>query len=624
MDATPDWNRNRRRRLAGVATVALVGLALLTVPLYDVWEDVYRQGVVPVSTVVENAVPALLAIVPLGGAGLLYRSGWHERYVLDVARWCIASVCVAVLVMAWVLGIQWTIQHELKPVIVAADTVVAAGAAGVVIGMYSARSERRATEAEQERDRLSALLNNTTDAIATVSLEGERARIEGVNPAFVDTFGVERAAVTGEALGDVLETGAWERDSETFVERASRGESFESEVTRRAADGERSFLMRVIPVGKQRAYVAYTDVTERKELRREVAARNRMEYLHSVASEMAGTDGREEVYALALDGVLTTLDAAAVCLTLDGEAVAAEGTEGPIRADMTRTDLPEEGRSHLVGNERFNTVLVIPAGERGTVQVGANEPDAFDERDVKAVELLAANLGETIARLEREETVEEERERLEFLNRALRHNLLNGMNVVNGRAQVLRGRVEEGYDEHLETVITRTRDMIELVETMRSFMKVVAESEDHEPEPVALRLTLEEEVKKAADAYDADIRTGEIPDVSVCADELLGEVFENLLTNAVRHNDKEVPEVRVTVETDPESVTVGIADNGPGVPDEEKEDIFEKGIKGLQSPGSGFGLYLVNQIVEFYGGEVYVEDNEPEGAVFGVRLPRPE
>ena len=50
--------------------------------------------------------------------------------------------------------------------------------------------------------------------------------------------------------------------------------------------------------------------------------------------------------------------------------------------------------------------------------------------------------------------------------------------------------------------------------------------------------------------------------------------------------------------------------------------IFGKGSMGPESPGTGVGLYLVHMLVEQYGGEVWVQDNDPTGAVFVVELPK--
>src|SRR6056297_4013314 len=119
---------------------------------------------------------------------------------------------------------------------------------------------------------------------------------------------------------------------------------------------------------------------------------------------------------------------------------------------------------------------------------------------------------------------------------------------------------------------------------------------------------------------------------------MLNSVFRNLLKNAVQHNDKAVPTVAVSSEMKDDQIRIRVADNGPGVSDAAKEDIFGKGEKGLDSEGTGIGLYLVKSLVETYGGDVWVKDRESgdavanqlpetattEGAVFVVELPTVE
>jgi signal transduction histidine kinase len=111
-------------------------------------------------------------------------------------------------------------------------------------------------------------------------------------------------------------------------------------------------------------------------------------------------------------------------------------------------------------------------------------------------------------------------------------------------------------------------------------------------------------------------------DVAVAANELLEEVVENLLVNAVQHNDKPTPEVTVAVDADEETATLTVADNGPGVAPDMEAKLFDKGAKGFDSPGTGFGLHLVREIVEAYGGDVSVENLTPTGTKFTVTLPR--
>jgi len=101
---------------------------------------------------------------------------------------------------------------------------------------------------------------------------------------------------------------------------------------------------------------------------------------------------------------------------------------------------------------------------------------------------------------------------------------------------------------------------------------------------------------------------------------MLRSVFRNLLNNAVQHHDGDEPTVGVSAEVDDDWVLVQIADDGPGIDPDRREAVFGKGEKGLESEGTGLGLYLVYTLVDHYGGAVWIEDNEPRGSVFNVRL----
>ena len=137
----------------------------------------------------------------------------------------------------------------------------------------------------------------------------------------------------------------------------------------------------------------------------------------------------------------------------------------------------------------------------------------------------------------------------------------------------------------------------------------------------------------------AEVSIEDGADVSVRANDMLGSVFRNLLQNAILHNDAATPEVTISSYEKPDSVVVSVVDNGPGIPPEKREEIFERGKRGQASNGSGLGLYLVETLVDHCGGDVWVEvpesraetgpldDDSPdesggsvEGTVFCVEL----
>jgi len=218
--------------------------------------------------------------------------------------------------------------------------------------------------------------------------------------------------------------------------------------------------------------------------------------------------------------------------------------------------------------------------------------------------------------------LEEKTEQLEALNRVVRHDIRNDMAVIRGWAETLPPHVDDSGQEALDRVLRKSEHVIELTETAREFVESLSGEQTPDPGATDLRRHLETELESVRETHpDAEFRVdGDIPTVSVLGNEMLSSVFRNLLENAVRHNDTDSPEVTVEAIEDADTVQVRVADNGPGVPDDQKGRIFGKGEKGLDSPGSGIGLYLVHTLTEQFGGDVRVEDNDPRGAVFVVEL----
>ncbi len=118
----------------------------------------------------------------------------------------------------------------------------------------------------------------------------------------------------------------------------------------------------------------------------------------------------------------------------------------------------------------------------------------------------------------------------------------------------------------------------------------------------------------------------------VRANELLHDVFSNLVSNAVKHTgDRSNITVYLDVIQDNGTryCRVAVEDDGPGIPDEFKATIFNRALKGTKkAKGMGLGLYLVKSLVDSYGGKVWVEDrvqgDHAQGARFVVLLPTVE
>lgn len=104
-------------------------------------------------------------------------------------------------------------------------------------------------------------------------------------------------------------------------------------------------------------------------------------------------------------------------------------------------------------------------------------------------------------------------------------------------------------------------------------------------------------------------------------------ILFNLIDNAIKHHDAQVGNIRISVSTStiPGRFVFSVTDDGPGIPKEFREKIFNmfhtiysRDIK----EGSGIGLSMVKKIVTFYGGEIWVDDNEHKGATFSFTWPK--
>lgn len=211
----------------------------------------------------------------------------------------------------------------------------------------------------------------------------------------------------------------------------------------------------------------------------------------------------------------------------------------------------------------------------------------------------------------------------EVLNRIVRHDIRNDMAVILGWAEMLDGYVNPEGEEYLRKILTSGEHVVELTAIARDYVETLTTDGAVAVEPTPLRSSLETELSLQEEALPrAEFQWDDLPDVAVTANGMLGSVFRNLLTNAVRHNDRDDPTVRVTCDVSDNDVVVRVADNGLGIPDDRKEEIFGRGQHSLDSPGTGIGLYLVETLVNQYSGEVWIENNDLTGTTFAVRLQR--
>ncbi|XGI83578.1 GAF domain-containing protein [Halorutilales archaeon Cl-col2-1] len=275
------------------------------------------------------------------------------------------------------------------------------------------------------------------------------------------------------------------------------------------------------------------------------------------------------------------------------------------------------------------SVMYVPIEGYGTVSVGETHKAAFDDSDVRFVETLARNAKATLDRIKREKELrvlnselKERQKHLEVFDRVLRHNMHNKMNIILGYSEELSESEsltddERRYAEKIREVGNR---LLDTTDKERELVEII--SDRSPPEEVDIAETVERRLSEYEERYpEAEIEV-HTPDSETTAYVVpqIPRAVDELVNNAVEHNDTETPRVSVEVEKSDTSVEIRVSDNGSRIPDSDIGVLGdEREIEPLYH-GSGLGLWLVHWIVKRSGGDLEFEDREPRGTVVTVRL----
>jgi PAS domain S-box-containing protein len=210
--------------------------------------------------------------------------------------------------------------------------------------------------------------------------------------------------------------------------------------------------------------------------------------------------------------------------------------------------------------------------------------------------------------------VAELNEKLQVVGGLTRHDVRNKLSALNGRLYLLKKRCNGNVEAHqqIAEMESISRQILRILEFEKVYMQVGAEE--------LASVEVESQLDEAATLF-SDLKgirlVNECQGLLVLADSLLRQMFYNLIDNTLKYGEK-TSVIRVHYEEEKDQLKLVYEDDGVGITDEVRANLFQEGY----GKGTGYGLYLIQRICEAYGWRIQETGSHGEGARFTMTMPK--
>jgi len=454
--------------------------------------------------------------------------------------------------------------------------------------------KQRQQEIKTERDRFQAIFNDAFDAM--VIFDDDRQYIK-VNEQATELFGFPKAELIGKTIDDFVP----ERiDSEERFQKLKQTERERNTITVVRSDGAERIVEYAastnIAPGQYLAILR--DVTEHR--RRERRFQALVEESNDIIS-IVDEEGRYQYQSPSVERILGYDPAETL-----GDKV------WEYIHPKDRKETFDQFEKWVINSER------APKGVEYRAQHADGswrwmEAHGNSQLDNPAVEGYVFNSRDITEQKER-------RQQLELVDRVLRHNVRNDMNVIRGAAEAIYNDTSGEIAKFAEQIIATSNSLIATAETEREMAQLLSEPAD--PESLSVNPLVQQAASRIRREFpDATVTVECSEGVRMRAATHFRQAIEELLTNAIIHNDAESPEVTVTVVETSANVRIEIADTGPQIPAMEREVLLGNEERSALDHGSGLGLWFVQLLVSRSGGSIEFTQNSPTDNIVTLELP---
>jgi PAS domain S-box-containing protein len=510
---------------------------------------------------------------------------------------------------------------------------------GGLVGLLSDRLRDLDREVRENEARLKGILDNTTSVVALKDLEGHFLL---VNRRYEQVFKVSEEEIVGKTDVDIFPKVTADAFRATDRKALKAREPVEIEEVIRHRDGPHTYITIKFPLfdalGEPYAVCGIsTDITERitaeqlireskKHLRRVIDTAH--EAYVSIDSNSVITDWNQQAEATFGWTRAQVIGRSLVDLViperyrarhLEGLKGFLENGKGSVlKKRMELTALHRDGRE-------FPIEMAVSAlrTKRGFV-FNAFLHDISERKRTEELSRVKTGLERQTAELKRSN-----RELAQFAHVAS-HDLSEPLRTVTRYVQLLdnryRGRLDDDADEFIGYAVEGATRMQALVNALNTYSTLgSAEYSPVKTDSAIIVRSVLDSLRASIDKSSASIEVVEPLPVLTCDPVQLAEVFQNLVSNAIKFVEEgRTPKIRISAERKDDGWCFAVADNGIGIKPEHQSRIFEM-FRRLHKKGTyegtGIGLTISQKVIARHGGQIWVDEAPGGGSVFRFTIP---
>lgn len=270
--------------------------------------------------------------------------------------------------------------------------------------------------------------------------------------------------------------------------------------------------------------------------------------------------------------------------------------------------------------------LEISAGDSATIEKTLETLFEIEQQKEQRVRDEAEQLKSLNTEMQQySKTLESSNKDLKSFAHVTSHDLREPLRMVSTYMTILEAKLKDKLTEEEKTFMRFAVDGSKRMDEMITRILNTAKGGQSTMKPVDLNKTIEQlkmNLSKLMAEKNAEVSFENLP-VLMADDIQMLQVFQNLVTNAIKYNNSGKPQIKISCEKKNSSIEISVADNGVGIPEQAREKVFEMFSRVENesgADGTGIGLSTVKNIIEKMKGKIWIEGNEPRGSVFKIEF----